>query len=116
MAKDYIKNVDFTKCIIECKLNGSLNNAAVKYIEKIIVRLSRHNNHMRVEDVEDMRMFCWEYVLTHWQQYDPEKSDHCFAWFSSVIFNALKMGYKKTIPHYDGKKVNIIRFDFSESL
>ena len=107
----YINSKKFSD---ELKKSFEQDRLTDKFVEMLLIlvkKLSQHNKHLSTADVEDIQMCAIEVVLKNWKQFDFNKNDNVFAWFSSVVFNGLKAGYKQLHPYVADKKIEFVRFN-----
>lgn len=113
-GKYYINNKEFTAEIVACKITGELSNQAVNYFiilaNRAILKL-KHSNPLDREDcIQSALLDCVRY----WKNFDSEKSNNAFAYFTQLCKNGYAKEYKKIYKHI-GKddKVTIISLSTS---
>jgi hypothetical protein len=125
-SKYYINNRDFTNEIIRCKhghLNeetgyqhtpGELSPRAVEYFillaNRAILKLSFSNP----LDKEDCIQSALLDLLRYWRNFNEEKSNNAFAYFTQIAKNGYAKEYKKIYKHIGkGEKVEFVSLSFT---
>ena len=111
MAK-YLNNADLLKEILISKEQGELTeNAKNMFIllgNKTIKRMTYYNS----IDRDDCLHTGYESLLTNWHNFDPNKSNNAFSYFTEIFKRAIAKGFntlykKKGDPENTVKLVSI---------
>ncbi|MCK9575596.1 MAG: hypothetical protein WC979_01185 [Candidatus Pacearchaeota archaeon] len=105
--KYYVDPEEFRNAIIESKSKGELTRDATDMLVLMCNEISRTNSYKYPMDKEDCVAFAIEDVLRYWKGYDPERSEYAFAYFTRMILNGLKKGWKKLHPIKTINKVSL---------
>lgn len=85
----YVSNKELLKEIIESKKRDELTPRAVELICKMSHELSKVLKYKYPEDREDCIASGIADVIKHWRNFNPEKSENVFAYYSQVIKNGM---------------------------
>ena len=85
----YVNNKELLKEIIESKKRNELTPRAVELICKMSNELSKILKYKYPEDREDCVASGIADVMRHWRNFNPEKSENVFAYYSQVIKNGM---------------------------
>lgn len=108
----YLHNKDLYYEIVVSKAQGKLTNKAKKMIEMLANRTIKK---MRYWD-EDDRLDCYQTGLldlySNWHNFNEEKTDNVFAYFTEIFKRALAKGFneiykKKGDPDHNVKIISI---------
>lgn len=105
--KYYVDPIEFREEIIKSKEKDELTPRAVEMVIRMANEVSRTNSYKYPMDKEDCVAAAIEDVLRYWRGYDPAKSEFAFAYFTRMIFNGLKKGWKKLHPIKTINKVSL---------
>ena len=125
-SKFYINNKDFTNEIIRCKygtLNeetgyqhkaGELSPKAIQYFillsNRAILKLTFSNP----LDKEDCIQSALLDLLRYWKNFNEEKSNNAFAYFTQIVKNGYAKEYKKIHKHIGkGEKIEFVSLSFT---
>lgn len=110
MAKSthYVKSADLLEEIRKSKEQDQLTPAAVEMLMKMCNKIANMNVYQLKDDRDDCIAFAMEDVLRYWRGYNPEYSSFCFAYFTRMIINGMKKGWKKLHPL---KSINLLSLD-----
>ena len=128
-AKDnkfYINNRDFTNEIIRCKhglLNedtgyqhkvGELSPKAIEYFVLLANRAIQRLHFSNPLDEEDCIQSALLDLLRYWKNFNEEKSNNAFAYFTQIVKNGYAKEYKKIHKHIgNGEKVEFVSLSFT---
>ena len=124
--KYYINNRDFTNEIIRCKYGlenpetgfkhkaGELSPKAIEYFillaNRAILKLDLPNE----IDKDDFIQSALLDLLRYWSNFNEEKSNNAFAYFTQIAKNGYAKQFKQIYKHTgDGEKVEIVSLDHS---
>lgn len=124
--KFYINNKDFTAEIIRCKyglLNeetgyqhkaGELSPKAINYFMLLANRAIQKLSFSNPLDREDCIQSALLDLLRYWQNFNEEKSNNAFAYFTQIAKNGYAKEYKKIHKHIGkGEKIEFVSLSFS---
>jgi len=110
-SKYYINNRDFTNEIIRCKhglLNeetgyqhvaGELSPKAIEYFITLANRAILKLRFSNPLDKEDCIQSALLDLLRYWKNFNEEKSNNAFAYFTQIAKNGYAKEYKKIYKH-----------------
>jgi hypothetical protein len=124
--KYYINNRDFTNEIIRCKhgrLNeetqyqhkiGELSPKAIEYFILLANRAVLKLTFSNPLDKEDCIQSAMLDLLRYWKNFNEEKSNNAFAYFTQIVKNGYAKEYKKIHKHIGkGEKIEFVSLSFS---
>lgn len=124
--KYYINNRDFTNEIIRCKyglLNeetgyqhkaGELSPKAIEYFILLSNRAIQKLTFTNPLDKEDCIQSAMLDLLRYWQNFNEEKSNNAFAYFTQIVKNGYAKEYKKLYKHIGkGEKIEFVSLSTS---
>jgi hypothetical protein len=119
--KYYINNRDFTNEIIRCKygmlneetgyqhVTGELSPRAIDYFILLANRAILKLTFSNPLDKEDCIQSALLDLLRYWRNFNEEKSNNAFAYFTQIAKNGYAKEYKKIHKHIGkGEKVEFI--------
>lgn len=119
--KYYINNRDFTNEIIRCKyglLNeetgyqhkaGELSPIAINYFILLANRAVHRLTFPNPLDKEDCIQSAILDLLRYWKNFNEEKSNNAFAYFTQIVKNGYAKEYKKLYKHIGtGERVEFV--------
>ena len=113
-GKFYINNKEFTAEIIECKKTGVLSTAAVNYFITLANRAILKLRFANPLDKEDCIQSALLDLVRYWKNFNEEKSNNAFAYFTQISKNGYAKEYKKIYKHIGkDEKVEIISLSYS---
>jgi hypothetical protein len=124
--KYYINNKDFTNEIVRCKhglLNeetgyqhtkGELSPKAIDYFILLANRAIQKLKFQNPLDREDCIQSALLDLLRYWRNFNEEKSNNAFAYFTQIAKNGYAKEYKKIYKHI-GKGEKIVTISLSHS-
>jgi hypothetical protein len=124
--KYYINNRDFTNEIIRCK-HGTLNEEtgyqhkpltlspkAVDYFVLLANRAVLKLTFSNPLDKEDCIQSALLDLLRYWPNFNEDKSNNAFAYFTQIVKNGYAKEYKKIHKHIGkGEKIEFVSLSFS---
>lgn len=124
--KFYINNKEFTNEIIRCKyglLNeetgyrhkaGELSPKAIDYFILLANRVIQKLTFTNPLDKEDCIQSAMLDLLRYWQNFNEEKSNNAFAYFTQIAKNGYAKEYKKIHKHIGkGEKIEFVSLSFT---
>lgn len=124
--KFYINNREFTNEIIRCKyglLNeetgyqhkaGELSPKAIDYFILLANRVIQKLTFTNPLDKEDCIQSAMLDLLRYWQNFNEEKSNNAFAYFTQIVKNGYAKEYKKIHKHIGkGEKIEFVSLSFT---
>lgn len=125
-SKFYINNKDFTNEIIRCKYGlkneetgyqhkkGELSPIAVNYFIILANRAILKLKFSNPLDKEDCIQSALLDLLRYWKNFNEEKSNNGFAYFTQIAKNGYAKEYKKIYKHIGkGEKIEIVSLSCS---
>jgi hypothetical protein len=122
----YINNRDFTNEIIRCKygqLNeetayqhkpGELSPIAIKYFILLANRAVLKLHFTNPLDREDCIQSAMLDLLRYWKNFNEEKSNNAFAYFTQIVKNGYAKEYKKIHKHIGkGEKIEFVSLSYA---
>lgn len=106
-GKHYIDPKEFYDEIVKSLERGELTNKAIKFCQEIIDRTAMCNHYDSVEDMEDCKSHAMCNILRYWKNFDPEKYDNPFSYFSSYAWTGLSQGWNTLHPKKEAGYVKI---------
>jgi hypothetical protein len=124
--KYYINNRDFTNEIIRCKyghlneetgyqhIAGELSPKAIDYFILLANRAILKLTFANPLDKEDCIQSALLDLLRYWRNFNEEKSNNAFAYFTQIAKNGYAKEYKKIYKHIGkGEKVEFVSLSLS---
>ncbi len=106
MVKNYIDGKSFLKEMTACKENGALSSKALEYYGKIIVGVSRKFSYVNPADRQDAHQQAYLKFLMYWHNFDPEKNQNAFAYYTQIAKMAFAESFNKNNQR-NGNNVNV---------
>lgn len=103
----YIKNKDLLNEIIISKNQDSLTGNAVNMIQQISSGISTKLSYKYEQDREDCIANGVFKAVSYWRNFDPQKSNNAFAYFTQVIKNGHAEQFKKLRPLSEANCVSL---------
>ena len=101
-GKEYVSNPLLLKEIIKSKEQDQLTDNALKMLMLMCENLQRKLYYSDPDDKKDCSQTAMLDVLSYWRNFDPEKSNNPFAFYTSILTNGLAKGWdrlgKKKFP------------------
>ena len=124
--KYYINNRDFTNEIIRCKhgtLNeetgyqhkvGELSPRAIEYFILLANRAVLKLTFSNPLDKEDCIQSAMLDLLRYWKNFNEDKSNNAFAYFTQIVKNGYAKEFKKIHKHIGkGERIEFVSLSFS---
>jgi len=102
----YAKKTDLHREIVISKEQDKLTDEAVRMLTMMCNKYSYVYDYEREEDRQECISFATLDCLLYWRGYKPEISNNAFAYFTSVISNGFKKGWR--VMYRNVKKNNKI--------
>lgn len=125
-TKYYINNKDFTNEIIYCKYGyknektgyqhtaGELSPTAINYFIILANRAIQKLKFQNPLDREDCIQSALLDLLRYWKNFNEQKSNNAFAYFTQIAKNGYAKEYKKIYKHIGkGEKIQTISLSLS---
>jgi len=90
----YVKNADLQKELERCHKLDRVTNEAVKMFQLMIGKLSWNLPYKDKELKRDVQSWAMYVCCKNWKKYDMSKNS-AFSYFTSIILNGLRAGFKK---------------------
>jgi len=98
-GKEYVKNADLLKALLESKEKGSPTDDFTKMIILMATKISTRLPYLDEEDRND----CIEYAIidgiTYYNRFNEKKGTNAFAYMTSVLLNGFAKGWRKLGKH-----------------
>lgn len=101
----YVKQAELREAIIKSKEQDQLTPEAIDMLMKMCNKIANMNVYQLKEDRDDCIAYAMEDCLRYWRSYNPEYSSFCFSYFTRMIINGMKKGWKKLHPL---KSINLL--------
>jgi hypothetical protein len=105
--KYYVDSKILEEEILKSKQNDQLTNDAVKIINLMIKNISLKFSYKYENDRIECESAALENVVYAWRNYDPNKSNNAFSYFTQVIKTGFAKGFNILYPTKNGTKINI---------
>jgi DNA-directed RNA polymerase specialized sigma subunit len=110
----YINNKEFTAEIMSCKRDGKLSDKAVNFFIILANRTIQKLKFSNPLDKEDCIQSALLDLVRYWPNFDDQKSNNAFAYFTQIAKNGYAKEYKRIHKHIGkGEKVEIISLSSS---
>jgi len=96
--KNYLNNADLRNEIIKSKEAGELTPLALKYLMLLADKCSLKLSYKNPDDRADCIAFAYMDLYRYWKNYDPNKSENAFAYFTEVAKRGFAKGWNKLHP------------------
>jgi len=93
--KHYLSNKDLYCEIIVSQAQGKLTNKAAKMIMVLGKNVVRKMYYKDPDDRHDCLQEAMFDVFKGWHNFDPEKGDNCFAYYTEIIKRGLAKSWNK---------------------
>jgi DNA-directed RNA polymerase specialized sigma subunit len=104
---DYVNGVEFRNEIIKSKDRGELTPIAINMLIKMCNEISKKYSYKYKEDREDCVAYAIEDTLRYWKAYNPDVSKNAFGYFTRMIWNGLKKGWRKLYKIKSSDKISL---------
>ena len=85
--KKYLTNKELLTELTICREKGVMSNELARMFMLLVNKYSTKPNWAGYSYIEDMRSCALVVICKNWQQFNPEKSQNPFAFFTQVIKN-----------------------------
>lgn len=97
-GKEYVSNPLLLQEIIKSQEQGELTPNALKMLMLMVTQIQRKRVYKNKEDEKDCAATAYLDIALYWKGFNPEKSNNPFAYYTSIITNALAKGWDKAHP------------------
>ena len=97
-GKEYVSNPILYKQILLSREKGELTNDALQMLMLMVESIMLKCKYIHPEEKEDCRSSAILDVLQYWKGFNPDLGNNPFAYFTSVISNGIKKGYRTLHP------------------
>jgi len=98
-GKEYVKNADLYKALIESKEKGKPTDDFTKMVILMATKISTRLPYLDEEDRND----CIEYAImdgiTYYNRFNETKGTNAFAYMTSILLNGFAKGWRKLGKH-----------------
>lgn len=91
----YIDQKKLLQEIIKSKEQNELTPSALGMLILIANEVSKVLKYKYEEDKKDCVAFAVEDLIRYWRNFDPQKSNNAFAYYTQIAKNGLAKGWKK---------------------
>jgi len=95
MGVHHVKNKDLREEILKSKEQDELTPKALEMLMLMAEKYANKYTYIYPEDRQDCIAFAVIDCYNYWRGYDPDKSPNAFAYYTSVIANGFKKGWRK---------------------
>lgn len=95
MSKNYVNNADLLKELELSRKQDKLTNNIVNMFYMMIDRIQRKLFYKDECAKEDCKAGAMLTIVEKWRQFDSNESTNAFAYFTSIIFNALAFSWNR---------------------
>lgn len=95
---NYIDPKEFYDEIIVSLEKDELTPRAIELCQLLIDRVAKCNHYSSVEDEEDCKAHAMYNILRYWRNFNPQKYDNPFSYFTSFAWSGLGQGWKVIHP------------------
>lgn len=106
----YVRNADFLVALAESREQDELTPEAIEMITKIATRASQRLIYQDEEDRKDCISFAISDCYMYWRNFDPEKSQNPFAYFTQVCKNGFAKAWRRLGKYHFPNSV-MVRID-----
>lgn len=97
-GREYVSNPALLKEIIKSKEQDELTPNAIQMLLLMIENIQRKRYYKDPEEKKDCASAAMVDVLLYWRNFDQNKSNNPFAFYTSVITNGIAKGWDKLHP------------------
>ena len=109
----YLKNADLLRELAASKAQGRPTDTLVSQFMLLATNTSRRLSYTNPMDREDCISSGIEDCLRYWKNFNPDRSDQAFGFFTQVIKNGMAKQWKK-LHNPDMKTVSLTTLNFLE--
>ena len=106
--KIYVANKDLLREIKLSKERDQLTYNAVKMLQLIAENLAKKKHYKCQEDKEDCIQTAMLDIALYWRSFDPEKYNNPFAYYTSMLRNALAKGWNRIYGKFKSSEMTSI--------
>lgn len=104
-GKIYVSNPVLYQEMLKSKKQDQLTKEAVEMLQVLLENLTVGIPYEDPEDKKDCMAYAMLDYMLYWRNFNPEKSNNPFAYFTSMGTNGLKKGWKALgFKEYKGEK------------
>jgi len=96
--KTYVNNRELLEEIIKCKASGELSKTALDMLMKIARRANQKLFYANPNDRQDCIAVAYEDLFKYWRNFNPERSNNAFAYFTEISKKGFAKGWNKLHP------------------
>lgn len=111
-VKQYLNNKNLYKEIIISKAQGRLTKDAEKMIHLLAKNIIKKFNYTDIKDKEDCLQEGLYQLFKNWKQFDENKTENAFAYFTEVFKRGVAFGFNKYHKKVDGEYISNLRMDY----
>jgi len=99
--KRYIKNKELYKEILVSKAQGKLTKSAEEMLQLIVKNIILKFQYKEPEWKRDCMQEAYYVLYKNWHNFDENKTDNPFAYYTEVVKRGLAFGFKKVTKNYE---------------
>lgn len=111
---EYVNNKELHMEIIYCQERGQYSNKLYKMFKLMIDKISYKFNYKWEEWRQDCKAYAHEQMYRTYRNYNPDKTNNPFAYFTQVIKAAFVFQYNRLIQRSDTGLYQLKTINFSE--
>ena len=96
--RNYLNNRDLREEIIKSKEQDELTPLALKYLMLLADKCSRKLSYRNPDDRKDCIACAYMDLYRYWRNYDPNRSENAFAYFTEIAKRGFAKGWNKLHP------------------
>ena len=104
---DYVNRLELREEIAKSFKQDELTERAWEMFILMSDKISRVFSYKYEEDRDDCKMEALEAIHRYWRNYDKEKSNYPFSYFTQIIKNGLAKGIRRLHPKSLSKVINM---------
>jgi len=97
-AKGYLKNSELLNELILSNGKDKLTKEALSMLIIMVNNISKKLSYKNLEDLNDVKQVALMKCLLYWKNFNPEKSNNPFSYFTQIIKNGFAEGFNQLHP------------------
>lgn len=114
--KNYLNNRDLLEEIKKSKVNDELTPKALEFLMLLANKCSTKLSYKNPQDKEDCIAFAYMDLYKYWRNFNPDKSENAFAYFTEIAKRGFAKGWNKLHPKKYNGTVSIHGGEDSEGI
>ena len=104
-----IKNSEFVEEIVKSKADNALTDRAIDFFIKLANHAVKRLQYSDPRDREDCIQSALLDLTKYWRNFDPEKSNNAFAYFTQMAKNGYAKQFKQIHKHRFNKRSRVLK-------